>query len=216
MSMADDLDLHAAQMLISHLCHELVSPIGAINNGIELIEDAGAEGMQGEALELIADSGRMAAAKLRFYRMAYGKAGAAGDVGLGEARSIAIDLLAGDGRTTIDWPSVPAVRLAPGSVQLLLNLLLLASGCLPRGGAVAVEIASGSEFAPARIAARGINARPPEGAQEAATGQTSEITHKTAHGVLCARLARQIGQSLTIKPEDGAVTIEVRLPLDRG
>lgn len=212
--MTTDPEIAAAQIWISHLCHELVSPVGAINNGVELIEETGIEGVHKEALELIAESGRMAAAKLRFYRVAYGRAGSAGDIGLAEARAMAVDLLAGDGRTTIDWPVLPQVRLVPGAVQLLLNLLLLSAGCLPRGGAVSVDLQPG-DIVKVTITARGVNARVAEDIVDAVVGKNAEMDHRTSHGVLCAKLAAQIGQKLSVAGEEGAVAVSVGLPVDR-
>jgi histidine phosphotransferase ChpT len=72
--MQADRELAATQLLMSHLCHEMASSIGAINNGVELMEEFGGNDMAEEAIALIADSGKAGAVKLRFYRLAYGTA----------------------------------------------------------------------------------------------------------------------------------------------
>jgi histidine phosphotransferase ChpT len=124
--------LKLAEMLSARLCHELVSPIGAIANGIEILEDE--PDFAGDAGALIAESARAAARRLQFYRLAYGSVVAITDE---LARSTALDFFA-DGKIGCEWPAgLPHVP--PNWQKLTLNLLLLASEALPRGGRVVLS-----------------------------------------------------------------------------
>jgi histidine phosphotransferase ChpT len=160
--MQAERELAATQLLMSHLCHELVSPIGAINNGIEMLEDFDGNELTQEAVALIGQSGKAAAAKLRFDRVAYGAAGRASDLGLGQCAAMATDLLASDARVSLAWPAGDAVRLVPGGPQLLLNLVVLAVGALPRGGNVEVAVSAAGAVG---LIATGVGAKLPEAVQ---------------------------------------------------
>ncbi len=212
--MAVERGLDASQLLISHVIHELVSPIGAVNNGVELLEELDGDGLEQDALGLIAQSGRMAARKLQFYRVAYGTAGVSQEFQPGQARQLAADLLAGDGRIKLDWPAGPAVPLAAGAAQLLMNLVLLAGSTLPRGGTVAVAFGTrrGAGLALA-LTATGQGARITEGVRAAALGTVRSLEHSTIHAWFCAQLAGRLGVSLAIRPEADSVRIDTTLPL---
>src|SRR3954467_5762824 len=122
------------QLLVSHICHELVSPVGAIGNGVELLEEMGT--LDKDALDLINQSSRTAAAKLRLLRVVYGSAGLSADFRLPEAQKALTDLFTIDGKVTLDWQAKAATELAAGGTQLLAGLVLLAVTCLPRGGII--------------------------------------------------------------------------------
>src|SRR5262245_14012335 len=94
-------ELRFAELLCSRLCHDLVSPIGAINNGVELLEEFGGGGSD-EAMGLIASSGRQAARRLQFYRVAFGLAGSQVVQSVGDVRSLLTGMLEG-GKVTLEW-----------------------------------------------------------------------------------------------------------------
>src|ERR1700727_3175486 len=96
------IDLRALELLASKLCHDLVSPVSAINNGVELIEDIGGSVVD-EAMKLIGDSAAHASRRLRLFRMAYGRAGSEDNLGIKDVRQIAEQYLAG-GKVTLTWP----------------------------------------------------------------------------------------------------------------
>ena len=127
----DNLDF--AALLCSRVCHDLISPVGAIVNGLEVLEDDNDESTKTFALELIKKSARTASARLQFCRMAFGAAGSAGaQIDLGDAESVARGFLEDD-KTKLAW-NLPRVLLAKNRVKLLLNLLILAGQTIPRGG----------------------------------------------------------------------------------
>src|SRR3982751_7002071 len=125
----DALDL--AALLCSRVCHDLISPTGAIVNGLEVLEEAKDEETKEFALDLIKKSIKTASARLQFCRIAFGAAGSAGaQIDLGDAESVARGFLEDD-KTKISW-NLPRLLLAKNRVKLLLNLLLLAGQTIPR------------------------------------------------------------------------------------
>ena len=132
----EGLDL--AALLCSRVCHDLISPVGAVINGIEVIEDDADEQTRTFALELIKKSATTASARLQFCRIAFGAAGSAGaSIDTGDAENVARGMMEDD-KTKIAW-NLPRVLLAKNRVKLLLNMLLLAGGTIPRGGTITVE-----------------------------------------------------------------------------
>src|SRR5215210_1654467 len=115
-----------ASLLCSRLCHDLMSPVGALNNGIELLADESDPEMRDKCLELLADSARASANKLKFFRLAFGAAGGFGSsVETREARTALEGLFGGERRIELSW-MVAEEKLPKGAVKLLLNLALLA------------------------------------------------------------------------------------------
>jgi histidine phosphotransferase ChpT len=211
--METDRGLAASQLLISHLCHELVSPIGAINNGVELVEELGGDGIEQEALALIAESGRVAAARLRFYRVAYGSAGTSSDFGMRQARAAAVDLFAGDNRVSVNWPESGSVDLPAGGSQLVANLVPLAAGALPRGGEVVVSTTETGSALVVTLTARGTGARLTEDVRGAIAGNPRSLDHNTIHGWYCSRLAQRLGIALQVVDQPDAISVACNIPL---
>lgn len=134
------IDLKLASMMSSKLCHDVIGPIGAVCNGIELVSDDGNEDMRAEALKLVSESAGEASARLQFYRLAFGLAGGMGqEVSIRDARSLSRDLMS-YGKVRLDWPdSAGGAELLPKDViKILCNLLVVAAGALPRGGEITV------------------------------------------------------------------------------
>jgi histidine phosphotransferase ChpT len=122
-----------ASLLCSRLCHDLMSPVGALNNGIELLADESDPDMRDKCLSLLSDSARASANKLKFFRLAFGAAGGFGEeIGTTEARA-ALEGLFADGKVGLGW-EVREDRLPKDAVKLLLNLAMLAGDALVRGG----------------------------------------------------------------------------------
>jgi histidine phosphotransferase ChpT len=208
--MQGNREIAATQLLMSHLCHELVSPIGAVNNGIEMLEESDGDELTPEAVALIAESGKAAAAKLRFYRLAYGRAGQAADLGLAQCAAAAAELLSADGRVQLDWRDA-AVRLVPGGPQLLLNLVVLAVGALPRGGRIEVTIGEhrGSGFA--RLVASGVGAKLADSIQAVVQGREQPLDHTNIHAWYCHRLATGLATTINLGSAPDEVRLEVAL-----
>jgi histidine phosphotransferase ChpT len=123
-----------ASLLCSRLCHDLMSPVGALNNGIELLADETDPDMRDKCLELLADSARASANKLKFFRLAFGAAGGFGEsVDTHEAQAALEGVFGPERRIELGWV-VSDGKLPKGAVKLLLNLALLAGDALVRGG----------------------------------------------------------------------------------
>ena len=207
--MKGERDLAATQLLMSHLCHELVSPIGAVSNGIEMLEDFGSDELVPEAVALIRESGKAAAAKLRFYRLAYGRAGQAADLGLAQCAAAAGELFAADGRVSLEWPGAGQAGLVPGGPQLLLNLIVLAAGALPRGGQVAVTVGEHAGRAIARLTAGGLGAKLSDSVQAVLRGRDEPLDHSNIHAWYCERLAQRLATEVAIIAGPDEVRLEV-------
>src|ERR671928_1554470 len=121
-SALEALDL--AALLCSRVCHDLISPVGAIVNGLEVLEDDNDESTKEFALDLIKKSARQASARLQFCRLAFGAAGSAGaQIDLGDAEKVLRGFLE-DEKTKIAW-ELPRLLLAKNRVKLLLNMLVI-------------------------------------------------------------------------------------------
>jgi histidine phosphotransferase ChpT len=130
--------LDLASLLCSRLCHDLMSPVGALNNGLELLADSTDPDMRDKCLALLEDSARATANKLKFFRLAFGAGGGFGDeIDTGEARTALEGLFGSDGKIELGW-MVGDEKLPKGAIRLLLNLALLAGDALVRGGRLAV------------------------------------------------------------------------------
>ncbi|MGB8276913.1 MAG: histidine phosphotransferase family protein [Methylovirgula sp.] len=152
----DSLDL--AALLCSRICHDVISPVGAIVNGLEVLEDEKDAEMRGFALDLIKKSARTASARLQFCRLAFGAAGSAGaSIDTGDAEQVARGLLADD-KTRLEWDA-PRVLMPKNKVKLVLNLCLIAAAAIPRGGMIKVAIGGIDGTPRIVVEATGPNAR---------------------------------------------------------
>lgn len=134
-----------ASLLCSRLCHDLMSPVGALSNGIELLNDEDDPAMQEKCLELLADSARTTANKLKFFRLAFGAAGGFGaEIDTAEAESVLRGLFGPEKRLELGW-TVSDGKLPKGAVKLLLNLAMIAGDALVRGGRLDVGAESDGE-----------------------------------------------------------------------
>ena len=206
----DALDL--AALLCSRVCHDLISPAGAIVNGLEVLEDkASDEETKTFALELIKKSARIASARLQFCRLAFGAAGSAGaQVDLGDAQTMARGFLEDD-KTKLTW-NLTHVLLPKNRVKLLLNLLIIAGQTIPRGGMLTVDPVGEGETMGFRIKAAGINARIPQAVPALLEG-ASESGSVDAHAIqpyYAGLLARACGLKVALEPEGDAIIVAAR------
>ena len=205
----ESLDL--AALLCSRVCHDLISPVGAIVNGLEVLEDDNDESTRTFALDLIKKSARQASARLQFCRLAFGAAGSAGaQIDLGDAESVARGFLEDD-KTKIAW-NLPRLLLPKNRVKLLLNLLLLAGQTIPRGGTLTVDPIGEGDGMGFRIVAAGLNARIPQAVQALLEG-TSESGSVDAHAIqpfYAGLLARSCGLKVGLEIEGETVVVTAR------
>jgi histidine phosphotransferase ChpT len=152
----EGLDL--AALLCSRVCHDLISPVGAIMNGLEVMEDGKDEETSKFAMDLIKKSAGTASAKLQFCRLAFGAAGSAGaQIDTGDAEKVTRGLME-DEKTKVVW-NLPRVLMAKNRVKLLLNMMLLAAQSIPRGGELKVDPIGEGEAMAFRVTATGTNVK---------------------------------------------------------
>ena len=190
------IEIRVLELLNARLCHELVSPVGAINNGVELLDDEDPDFVR-DAIQLIGQSARKAGQRLQFYRFAYGTTTNSMGGAVGSGRDLATGLLEG-GKVRCDW-SMEAATLPLDWQRLACNMLVLAADVLPRGGSVLVRPLHGGASG-IEVAAEGeaINVNPDmRGALDAAAA-VEQLTSRTVHAYFTARLAAQLGAKLAL------------------
>jgi histidine phosphotransferase ChpT len=191
-------DLDFAALLVSRVCHDLVSPVGAVVNGLEVLEDETDLAMRADALRLVAASAEQAAARLQFARIAFGAAGSTGaELDLSEVGRIMIGLMKG-GKVELSWEAPPA-NWPKDWAKLLMNVVLAAADCLPRGGRVSVKT---SPDAPGfRIVATGTTVRLTPETERALLGEPSgALDGRSIQPYLTYQLGRTLNAGLAVTP----------------
>lgn len=208
------LDLHVVQLLNSRLCHDLVGPVGAVNNGLELASDGGPDGFDAEAMDLVKTSAQQVTERLMFFRVAFGLA--AGSVKtLKEARRLLTKGVIGD-KNTLIWPDEEIEgpwHYGDQALKLFLNMVHLAGECLPRGGDIEIFIdpdENDSETVNFTVTAAGQGARIEETVLAAMMGQTGEddLSPRSSHGYLLRRIAESCDGKMSVDyPREDMVAI---------
>jgi len=207
-----------AAMLCSRLCHDMLSPVGALANGLELLADERDPQMRDKVVELLEQSARISTDKLKFFRLAFGAAGGFGEaIPIDEARSVIEALVADNKRITINW-AIPEPSLPKPAVQVLLNLAQIALDSLVRGGTldIGAERREGAVEIVAR--ARGDRIAFDETIGRALQGDLApaDITSRTAAAHMIAVLAEEMQGGLQYKLGDGALVLGAVLPEPEG
>ena len=201
--------LDLAALLCSRVCHDVISPVGAIVNGLEVLEDEKDEAMRGFAQDLIKKSAKQASARLQFARLAFGAAGSAGAaIDTGDAENVARGFI-GDERTQLSW-DMPRVLLPKNQVKLLLNLLVIAAGTIPRGGTIHVHGTVVDDCGTFTLSTQGPSARIPAHVEQLLAGQ-SEGGTIDAHGIqsyYTGLVARAVGMDVTLTLDGDKATIK--------
>ena len=199
--MSDAEHWRIAQLMCSKLCHDLISPIGAINNGLEILNDSGPD-MQGDAIDLVGKSAQQAANRLAFFRVAFGGTGQNDPLEESQIRLLVDNLLAG-GRVTLNWTVSPggdtsAIDRPLG--RLILNMALVGIEALPRGGLLNLSLdrAAGGT----RVTAEAIGSKCTLADElSRALGEDLDLENinvKNVGGVLIRRLAADLNLSLNV------------------
>jgi histidine phosphotransferase ChpT len=199
--------LELAALLCSRVCHDLISPVGAIVNGLEVLDDNPKPEDRDFALDLIRKSAKTASARLQFCRLAFGAAGSAGaQIDLGDAQAMARGHIE-DGKTSITW-NLPRVLLPKNRVKLLLNMLVIAQQTIPRGGMLTVDPTGEGETMAFRVTASGLNARLPQNIADLLSA--SQPPTADAHAVqpyYTRLLAQACGLSVRLAVEGDAIVV---------
>lgn len=204
-----------ASLLCSRLCHDLLSPIGALNNGLELLGDETDPDMRARCLELLHESARVSANKLKFFRLAFGAAGGFGErVDVREARTAIEGLLGDNKRLTLAW-EVTESDLPKAAVKLLLNLSMIAGDALIRGGTVTIGAEENGDTVEIVLRAEGQRVVLDADLRATLTDGvlTGGITPRAAPAYLVNAIAQEVGGSVMVaEPDAGILLFGATLP----
>jgi histidine phosphotransferase ChpT len=207
-----------ASLLCSRLCHDMLSPVGALSNGLELLASETDPEMRKRCVELLEQSARASTNKLKFFRLAFGAAGGFGDaVPVDEIKAV-IDALAADAKgVTVNW-AIEGANLPKPATKVLLNLAQVALDALVRGGNldIGAELRDGS--AEIVVRAQGDRIAFDEVIGRALEGNMplTELSSRTAAAHMIASLAEETGGGLQFKRDENALVLGAVLPLPSG
>lgn len=192
-----------ASLLCSRLCHDLLSPVGALNNGVELLADENDPMMRDQVIGLLGESARTTAEKLKFFRLAFGAAGGFGDqVDTNEAKNAIAGILGVNGRVQLGW-LVTEHSLPKPAIKVLLNLALIAADALVRGGQLDVGAEVSGDRTDIVIRAEGPRLILDPELRAALTGQVDEraISSRSAAAYLAYSIANTAGGGIQVSAE---------------
>ena len=193
------IDFRVLELLSSRLCHDLVGPIGAVGNGLELLEDESFD-MAEDAMKLASASAQQAANALQFYRLAYGVAGSRIGSDFPALRELASGFVA-HSKSKLDWPDSPVPENGPEDIgKLVLNMIALASESLPRGGHLTVDVIARPDGVTLSILAAGENAglRPESEIALKPDVAIGDLTARNVQGYFTRFLSRRMGSDLVV------------------
>lgn len=201
-------ELDFSALLVSRVCHDLVGPLGAVVNGLEVLEEERDAALRADALNLVASSAEQALARLQFMRLAFGAAGSAGsELTLSEVQRLTAGVFDG-GRMKLNWQA-SAQSWPKDWAKLVMNAVLIAADCLPRGGALDVDVSAGPGYG-FSIVASGAGARvAAETARVmAGGGLDNSYEARAVQPALAVKLAQSLGVRLELIP--AAERVEIR------
>lgn len=203
-----DLPIRAVELLCSRICHDLVSPVAAISNGVELLGELGADGLQ-DSMGLLNHSARQASVRLQAFRLCYGAGGSEALV-TGKMIYEAFQQYIESDKVKMEWDlmnAVPDEDLNPGFFKVLFNAMLFAREVLIRGGTVSVT----KDGLNMRVTATGETVTLREGMAEALEGTLplNDLTPKTVHAYITHAYSKHFGFPLTLDKGDNTITINV-------
>jgi histidine phosphotransferase ChpT len=207
-----------ASLLCSRLCHDLLSPVGALNNGLELLADETDPEMRARCMELLSESARVSANKLKFFRLAFGAAGGFGERVDAREAQVAIQGLLGDNkRLTLEWV-IERTELTKSAIKVLLNLSMIAGDALVRGGRLTIGAEENDGLTEIVLHAEGPRVvLDPELRETLVGGGASDaITPRAAAAYLVHAIAAEAGGSVVVSEgEDGSILFGATLPSSR-
>ena len=202
----EDLDL--ASLISSRICHDVISPVGAISNGLEVLDEENDEEVREYAMDLIRRSAEQASAKLQFARLAFGAGGSAGtEIGLTTLQPIAEGILDSE-KYDINW-DVSLSSLTKDKAKLLLNIVAIALTTLPRGGSIAAIIAGSKEKPSIELKCSGRGVRMPEALVNIISGATNQVLDtQSIQSYYANRLAKESNMNIKLSENEGIITIK--------
>lgn len=211
MQIDHSIPTRASEILISKICHDLVSPVGAVNNGVEFLADMGGadDGLQ-DGLGLIEHSARQASVRLQLFRMCYGAGGSDAKTTGKTIYETFQNFVAGS-KTTMQWDlmnDMPDDDLPAGYLKTLLNLMVFVQEALPKGGTVAVSWDGTSMI----VKGTGDLIKPKDGSIEGLNGSLSidDVSPKSIHGYITKSYADMFGLGLSCNMDDKAIYLSLK------
>lgn len=203
--------LELAALVASRVCHDIISPVGAIVNGLEVLEEEQDQSMREFAMDLVAKSARQASAKLQFSRLAFGASGGAGaEIDMVEAGRCTAALMERE-KATLDW-QVKAGLLPKSQAKLVMNLLIIALNSVARGGKITVSADRDGTETVIRVVADGDRAKLPAGVREVITegAMPNPLDAHAVQPLYTALLAQEACMGITVSQEDNRVVFGAR------
>ena len=214
--MSTPIDTNILEILSSKICHDLISPIGAVNNGIEFLTEMGADAGE-EITDLIAFSAGQASAKLKAYRMAYGAGGADDSIKPEDVYNAVQDMVGAEDKIKQDWDAYGDLGYGDDRpkayAKMLICAIILGLDCLPKGGVI--KVGAGESANQSLVTLEGENACIRERSGEALTLSLPRdaLEPKYVHAYMTGILAENYGYKLSIhEPSEGRVEIVMDLP----
>jgi histidine phosphotransferase ChpT len=202
------IDLRVLELLCSRICHDLISPVTAINNGMELLDDDPGD-MLNDIKDLLMNSASEGAGKLQYFRLAYGLGGDPdGEIGIGSAADLTVRLEKHE-KSSISWPADRERMLPRLTIKSAMNMVLMAIEALPRGGAITVSFDNGG----IQVIAAGQGARVEADSLKTLTAGTSvdSVTPRSIQTFFTGQVVAAAGGAISI---DASETDKVTLRAD--
>lgn len=212
--MANELKL--AELLATRLCHDITGPIGAVNNGVEFLEEDN-EAMTAQALELIASSAKEAVSRVQYFRQAYGTVKFSGEASLEELKGLARQFFA-TGKIQLDWPDEYAegseVSISRRMGKLLLNLMIIGSEALIRGGTLSMRLKKTPGGKQVQVVAAGSQLKPEEEAVAILRGEgdPEALSPRSVQPYLAWQLVQDLGAALSLNITEDRLELLVDKP----
>lgn len=163
-----------AALMCGRICHDLINPVGAISTALEVLDDPNNADMHDEAMNLVRDFTNQASGKLQFLRLAFGAGGSAPGIVPVSLLKTLVEGQYGHGKVEMVWEAGSIEGLEKTSARLLLNMIMLACNCVPRGGVMKIEISETADAVLADISATGMRARIDEMVKQTLSGKAPE------------------------------------------
>ncbi len=198
-----------ASLLCSRLCHDLLSPVGAMSNGIELLADESDPGMREQVMSLLSDSATSTANKLKFFRLAFGAAGGFDDeIDANEAKAAIEGLFCASGRITLGW-MVSKPTMSKPAIKVMLNMALIAGDALVRGGQLDIGVEQIDSIVEIAIRAEGPRVILDPEIRKALLGQIpdDQLQPRGTAGWLAHSIAKRHGGSIRASEADSPIIL---------
>ena len=192
-------ELDLAALMVSRVCHDLISPVAAVSNGLEILADEQDPAMKEQAMSLIEHSVGQAKARLLFALLAFGAMGSAGaEIDLGEAGQVAAEFFK-TSKAKLDWQA-PVAAIDKEMIRILLNLANMGADSIPRGGQLTVKIEPTRQRVAVSVTAKGTRANLAQDIRDGLALKTpfEELTGRTVQPYITALLAKKLGSTIEV------------------